>query len=205
MDGEIEFEASGSRSSEGYDQVVNALWDGRLAVDAAAGVQPTRSWLFRTKYDVRLPFVRQEARVPPTLVVLGPFGDVVTYANGEMYLSWYPAGMRDASSELTPAPWQSILEGDDAVAVRDETLAGLAEVIPALSRLTPDILSSGEVRGGIIFAWGATDITDARSDLHTRFDVGPSSYGRYHSVDTGKLTTAPLFAKQLADHILRAD
>ena len=55
--------------------------------------------------------------------------------------------------------------------------------------------------GGHIFAWGQTDIDDAKSVLHERHAIGPRSFGRYHSINTGKLTTAPLFAKQMADQI----
>ena len=38
----------------------------------------------------------------------------------------------------------------------------------------------------------------------SRHAIGPQSHGRYHTVDTGKLTTAPLFGKRLADTILAA-
>ena len=37
---------------------------------------------------------------------------------------------------------------------------------------------------------------------HERHAIGPSSHGHYHSVDTGKLTMAPRFARLLADRIL---
>ena len=36
-----------------YDHVVNALWDGRLAVDATLGIRPKRPWLYRFRYGVR--------------------------------------------------------------------------------------------------------------------------------------------------------
>ena len=57
------------------------------------------------------------------------------------------------------------------------------------------------VRGGVIVAWGATDIYDARSELHRRFEIGISSHGRYHSIDPGKLTMAPFFAEKLAERL----
>ena len=47
----VEFERNGDSFSEGYDHVVNALWDGRLKVDATAGVRHEHPWLFRTKYN----------------------------------------------------------------------------------------------------------------------------------------------------------
>ena len=43
--------ASGS-SRDRFDHVVNALWDGRLAIDATLGLRPQRPWMHRLKYGV---------------------------------------------------------------------------------------------------------------------------------------------------------
>ena len=59
------------------------------------------------------------------------------------------------------------------------------------------------VDAGVIFAWGATDISDRDSELHRR-DAGVESIDGYHSVNTGKLTTAPLFALDAADAVTAA-
>lgn len=40
-------------SRDGFDHVVNALWDGRLAVDATLGLLPRRPWLHRFKYGIQ--------------------------------------------------------------------------------------------------------------------------------------------------------
>jgi hypothetical protein len=55
------------------------------------------------------------------------------------------------------------------------------------------------VDAGIIAAWGTTDIDDPRSALHERHEIGVHDHDGWFSVDTGKLTTAPLFAQQLVD------
>jgi glycine/D-amino acid oxidase-like deaminating enzyme len=68
----------GHESADRYDHVVNALWSGRLAVDRTAGVVPARPWLHRLRYNVRLPGPVHE--VPATTIVLGPFGDAVSWA-----------------------------------------------------------------------------------------------------------------------------
>ncbi len=86
--------------------MVNALWDGRLAVDAASGVAPERRWLYRLKHYVRVRAPSVARAIPSTTVVLGPYGDVVSYGNGEVYLSWYPAGMLATSSEIVRPPWR---------------------------------------------------------------------------------------------------
>ncbi len=58
------------------------------------------------------------------------------------------------------------------------------------------------VKGGVIFAWGETDIDDPDSGLHERHAIGTRSSEGYHSIDTGKLTMAPLFAQVAADRVL---
>jgi glycine/D-amino acid oxidase-like deaminating enzyme len=198
----VHSENGGGREREAYDHVVNALWDGRLAIDRTAGVAPPRRWLYRLKHYVRMRAPGLAASIPSTTVVLGPYGDVVAYDNGSVYLSWYPVGMRGMSSELVPPDWPFV--PDAPASLRRETSRSLAEIIPAVAGLTPDVAESCEVGGGVIVAWGETDIDDPASELHERHAIGPRSHGRYHSVDTGKLTTAPLFAKVTADRILEA-
>lgn len=182
-----------------YDHVVNALWDGRLAVDATAGVRPSRPWLHRCKYGIRLVDDAGRQAGPSTTVVLGPFGDVVRFSDGRSYLSWYPACRTAASAALEPPRWPSVPPPAEADAMVAETRTALAGIYPDLRRLAP---RSVEVRGGAIVAWGVSDIADPASELHERWRVGPSSRGGYHSVDTGKYSLAPLFAMEVADRIL---
>jgi hypothetical protein len=61
------------------------------------------------------------------------------------------------------------------------------------------------VAGGFIFAWGSADIDDIGSELHQRFDIGVRSYGRYHSIDTGKYCMAPLYALEVARRVGQHD
>jgi hypothetical protein len=112
--------------------------------------------------------------------------------------------MRATSSDLVPPRWPRELEPRAEAAVRDGTYGAMREIIPALAGLDETELTRDDVRGGVIFAWGETDIDDPSSELHERHAIGPRSHGRYHTVDTGKLTTAPLFGKRLADTILAA-
>jgi hypothetical protein len=81
------------------------------------------------------------------------------------------------------------------------TLAALAEIVPTLRALAPEDLADVIVKGGVIVAWGKTDIDDPESELHCRFEIGVNSVGRYHSIDPGKLTMAPYFADVCADRI----
>ncbi len=58
----------------GFDHVVNALWDGRLAVDATLGLKPGRPWLHRLKYGVIFRAPPGRPRPTSVTVVSGPFG-----------------------------------------------------------------------------------------------------------------------------------
>jgi hypothetical protein len=68
----------------------------------------------------------------------------------------------------------------------------------------PGIGASGVliVDAGVIAGYGRTDVDDRASGLHSRSRVGIRSRGGYHSVDPGKLTTAPLFAARVARTVL---
>jgi glycine/D-amino acid oxidase-like deaminating enzyme len=189
----------GHETADRYDHVVNALWAGRLAVDLTAGVAAPRPWLHRIRYNLRIS--GQFVGVPATTIVLGPFGDAVAYGSDGLYLSWYPDGRQDASAEVTPPAWPVTLDEPDSARLRTAIGAGLGRSIRAVAALPDDVLAAGEVVGGIVFAHGADDIDHPDSELHERHRIGPVSFGRYHSVDTGKLTTAPLFAHRLAGAI----
>lgn len=183
-----------------FDHVVNCAWEGRLALDASAGLAVPQRHSFRMKYFGRAALAG--APPPPsTTIVLGPFGDVVAYPGGEMYCSWYPESRLGWSSSRVPPDWPSTVNGDQGVRLNAGIAAGLGPVVPAAARLLRAAPEAVAVRGGVIYARGDTDVDDAASELHERHRVGPESHGAYHSVDTGKYTTAPLFATQLADRI----
>ena len=82
------------------------------------------------------------------------------------------------------------------------TVDGLARLVPVLAALREDELADAVVKGGVIVAWGETDIDDPASELHNRFAIGVTSEDGYHSVDPGKLTMAPLFADRCADRVV---
>ena len=73
----------------------------------------------------------------------------------------------------------------------------MSEVMPCLAALKDASLPDALVKGGVIVAWGETDIYDPSSELHRRYEIGVTSAGRYHSIDPGKLTMAPYFAESM--------
>lgn len=189
----------GAQRHDSYDYVVNTLWTGRLPIDMALGLQPATEWSFRYKCYLRVRGAK--STMPSATIVLGPFGDVVNYGDGHVYLSWYPSGVTQWS--YAPAPPEGALPatGLDADRIRDGIYQGLLSIVSGIADVCPD---NAELRGGWIFASGTTDIDQPESRLHTRSEIGLRSRGRYISIDTGKLTMAPLFAIQAADRICGA-
>lgn len=105
-----------------------------------------RPWSFRTKRFLRLAVADDTFDIPST-IVLGPL-DVVNYGNGDLHLSWYPAGLEGFSTRMMPP---DLLPLDPATArgLRNATVAGLPRVTPALSNLD---LPRAVANGGAIFA-----------------------------------------------------
>jgi hypothetical protein len=135
------------------------------------------------------------------VVVHGPFGDIVRYSDGSWFLSWYPACLIGISMDLSPPDWWRKPDPERSTSILENTLSAFTDIMPALRNLSPDQLERPAVVGGPITAWGKTDIHDPRSELHSRYDIGVHTVGRYHSIDTGKYTMAPRFARICADRI----
>jgi len=184
-----------------YASVVNALWGGRLAIDAGLGLTPLRRWLYRYKFGIRLAICPDTALPPTVTLVHGSFGDVVNFPSGLTYLSWYPTGMVGTSSEVVHAAWD--IQFDDARkrAICDESIRELAVLLKPLRSLREPAITARYIDGGVIFAWGATDIDDPHSELHNRHDIGVHTTGNYHSIDPGKYTMVPMLAMEVADRI----
>ncbi len=194
--------AGGADWSEEVDQVVNALWGGRLAVDATMGLRPGRPWLHRLKYGVSVRWPEELPAPPSATVISGPFGEVVTYPDGTVYLTWYPACVLGYSAAISPpGDWETHPGDPLRTEIVTGTVDGLGKLVPGLAALEREHLADALVKGGVIVAWGETDIDDPRSELHNRYAIGVTTHGDYHSVDPGKLTMAPLFAQRCADRV----
>ena len=189
------------RSIDTFGQVVNALWDGRLALDATMGFRPDRPWLHRLKYGVNFT-MPPDAEPPPSVTfVSGPFGEVVSYPDRMTYLTWYPHCLRSLSTAVTPPDWPTYPGEPARSQVLQGTTAALSGIVTSLAKIDIAGLPDVSVKGGVIVAWGETDIYDPASELHRRYEIGVTSKGRYHSIDPGKLTMAPYFAEECASRI----
>lgn len=180
-----------------YDYVVNALWNGRMAVDATAGLPPAGKWSNRFRLAL---FVRTSVPVdaPSALVAVGPFGDVKNYNKRDFYLSWYPSGLVMDSTQLSPPP--PSLDKATEHEIADSTFERLAAFLPQTNHIRQAV-EHVSLRGGWVFAAGQGQLSDPQSSLHRRSDYGITMKGTYISVDTGKYSHAPLLAEKIAECI----
>jgi len=185
--------------------LVNCLWSGRLAIDEQLGLRPPWQPAYRLKHRMLVDLPPRLSALPSLTIVLGPFGDLVTYPQRcTAYVSWYPACMRAWSADVSPpATWTDATAGridcETARAVTAETLDAFDAIIPGMGGCT-----NPRVAAGVIVAWGRSDIDDPASQLHERHQIGIIERDGYFSIDTGKLTFAPLFADELVRR-LQAD
>lgn len=195
---------SGGATRHRFDHVINALWDGRLAVNETLGLRPSRPWLHRLKYGVSFYLPELAKRPPSATFVSGPFGEVVSYQDGLIYLTWYPVCLLGISSDIAPPEWPTYPAEPLRSDLVRATLEAMAKFVVSLRELDPEDLVDVTVKGGVIVAWGETDIYDPKSELHRRYEIGVTSNRQFHSVDPGKLTMAPYFAQLCADRILES-
>jgi glycine/D-amino acid oxidase-like deaminating enzyme len=184
-----------------FDHVVNALWDGRMTLDGTMGFKPSRPWLHRLKYGIALTLPEGLECPPSITIVSGPFGEVVSHPDRRIYLTWYPECLQGISAEVAPPDWPIRPPEPVRSRILRGTISALSTILPCLDPLNRASLADASVKGGVIVAWGGTDIYDPNSELHRRYEIGITSAGRYHSIDPGKLTMAPYFAERCADRI----
>lgn len=181
-----------------FDAVVNALWEGRPAVDATVGLATADTWTHRYRVSL-FARTRRPVGVRSAVIAVGPFGDVKSYDGTSLYLSWYDAGLLAESHDLQ-APRAPALSATEAQRVADETLDRLANIIRGIGEVRERV-DTLAVRGGWVYAVGRGGLRDVRSALHRRDRVGTLARRRFFSVDTGKYSIAPALALQVADSI----
>jgi len=186
------------------DQVVNALWENRLAIDKTAGLTVEPGWLYRLKYRVIASLPHRLHGAPSATMVLGRYGDVVIRADGTAYLSWYPSGLRGWTHDLVPPDsWNGACRGEvgqrDFQAIAGDIIRGIDDWYPGIAASVPLVVDAGA-----IVAYGQTDVNDRSSTLHDRSRIGVISVDGYHTVEPGKLTTAPLVAEEAARCVVGA-
>jgi glycine/D-amino acid oxidase-like deaminating enzyme len=190
---------------ERYRYVVNALWGGRLGIDAGLGFLPRRRWLYRYKFGIRLA-LRPGAAQPPN----GDAGARLIRRRGQLLdrsdLRVVVSSRHGRNQRRhRPSRLGCDVRRAQRRAIACASVQALGTYLKALRDVPEAHVSACHVDGGVIFAWGATDIDDPESELHQRHDIGIRTDGNYHSVDPGKYTMAPMFAVQLGERLVGVD
>ena len=179
----VQIENRGATQYDFFDHVVNALWDGRFALNERLGYRANRPWLHRLKYGVSFCLPTHAKPPPSATFICGPFGEIVTYRDGIVYLTWYPECLQAISTDIAPPDWQTYPPEPLRSRIATGTFRALSQIVPALGDLDAQNLPEMNVKGGAIVAWGKTDIYDPASELHRRFEIGVTTDGGFHSVD----------------------
>jgi glycine/D-amino acid oxidase-like deaminating enzyme len=183
--------------------MINATWEGKFALDKSFGIAKPKDLLHRLKYRVMVKIDPELLNRPSATMVIGKYGDVVIKKYGTAYLSWYPAGCLGWNNEVSPpeswnAPSTGNVPKEEAATLSAIYLEEIEKWFPGIKKSKPYL-----VDGAVIVAYGKTDVDDNQSMLHDRTNIGLKTYGgNYHSIDTGKLTTAPMFAVESVASIL---
>ena len=185
-----------SGETDHFQSVVNCTWEGLLAIDRSAGLNPERAWSHRYRLSLFIE-TNAEVHIPNAVVATGPFGDVKNYDNRRFYLSWYPAGLTAEGFEIEPPE----IPVRTAKQVIENTKRGLVSVLPMVEAVF-DAASKVEVRGGWVYAQGSGSLSSPSASLHRRDRFGIRNSGTYFSADTGKYSTAPWLARILADRLV---
>lgn len=196
----IEFVREGISETVSFDEVINTTWNGLLEIDRTMGISPIGQWSFRYKFGNKLLIPLSEEDLPSCTMVLGPFGDTVNFGKRGAFLSWYPIGRTAWSEDIRPPDWDRMYSEEERMKVFRGSFEALKDRIPSLKDLQFPLEKVDPV-GGAILALGNSDVDQEKSRLHDRFEVGLRSFGRYHTVDTGKYTLIPLLAMQIADRV----
>ena len=178
--------------------MVNALWEGRLAVDRSVGLAPESPW--SNRYRVSL-FIETErpVDVSSAVVATGPFGDIKNYNGTDFYISWYEAGLLRQNQDIMPSPVAE-LEVDKKEQIVGAVRKGITAIIPGAAEIFT-AAKGLSVDGGWVFAYGQGSLDDPTASLHRRDCFGVRRLGTYMSVDTGKYSTAPWLARRLVAQI----
>ena len=177
-----------------YDCVVNALWEGRLAVDASLGLPPPPVWSHRFRLSAFL-HTSRPVSVPSTVVATGPFGDVKNYNGRDFYVSWYQSGLVAEGTDIAP-PAVPHMTGEARHALLRAIVTNLERIMPSV-KLLLTCADGARLEGGWVYAAGRGSLSNPASTLHRRDRIGISQAGSYISVDTGKYSTAPWLAREV--------
>lgn len=186
---------TGNHKDGPYDYVINALWQGRIAIDLTAGLEPLGTWSNRYRLSL-FAHTQNPIDAPSAIIATGPFGDIKNYNNRDFYLSWYPSGLLVDSPDILPSAPPALDQVDKQV-LTASIIENLLPFLPAVAQIR-DSIEHSELRGGWVFAAGQGKLSDPKSTLHKRFDFGIRRSGSYISVDTGKYSTAPWLAQKIA-------
>lgn len=178
-----------------FDAVINALWEGRAEIDWSLGLCRSSTWTHRYRVSL-FARTRKPVALKSAVIAVGPFGDIKNYDGYNFYLSWYESGLLVESHALRP-PAPVVPNAEEQARIIEEKLAKLGNLVRGVVDLKSHF-ETVELRGGWVYAAGQGALSDPSSKLHRRDNIGLVTQGNYFSIDTGKYSTAPHIAREVA-------
>lgn len=182
----------GDRKEHYSDIIINCAWDDKERLDSFVNF-PKSETNYRVKHQILIKPKYAISMLEPVTMVQGPYGDLVPWKDGSIYISWYPIGR----TYFDKKPPKKVQNNEVAKKVAIDSLNYMSNLFPAIK--DSKILSS---KAGVILAKGSSDINKRESDLHKRNMIGIKKKNNWFSIDTGKYTTAPLFAEEITKYFL---
>lgn len=184
-----------------FDAVINASWEQRLRLDAMLGISPPHNAMHRFKCGLHTQNDQLARNTPNVTFIIGEYGDSVSY-NDRVYLSWYPSGLLSQEISLAPRRAKIPISDTKAAQIVEESITALSRLMPSYGQALAQNDTAWGVEGGYISAWGNSGISDRQSGLHSRANIGVLSVDGYHSINTGKFVTAPMYGAEAANRVI---
>lgn len=173
------------------DIVINCAWEDKERLDRQIRLK-NKDLNYRIKHQILVKPKHSISNLQPTTLIQGPYGDIVPWNDGLVYISWYP----ECRTYFDSVPPKILNDKDLAITVAKNSLSIMQEMFPCIK--DANIISS---LAGVILAKGSSDVDNIHSKLHNRDAIGITQRKNWISIDTGKFTTAPLFADKAANLI----
>ena len=136
-------------------------------------------------------------RPPSSTFVFGPFGEVVSFDSGSIFLTWYPTCLAAVTSELEP-PDCPVTPGEPLRSrILSSTYENMSEMVLGLRNVPAASVENAIVKDGVIVAWGSSNIDDPESESHRTLRAGddfrrPLSFAR-----PGKIHPSAVFRRDM--------
>lgn len=182
-----------------FDIIINSSCDYRISLDHKFGFKEQKDWVNRLKFLVQIKLSADMSEFHSMFFARGPFAMFTNAGEGVGYCTYGPSTNREQINAINylPQEWENYIshgfEHDKEQEIGLEIISGVSKYIPHIKNA-----KLARVIAGVVQHPGYANIYDPNSDMHVRNKTGIYNYAPgYYSLDTGKLSFAPYYGKEL--------